>query len=143
DLQKHVRTLQWKDLEDHSGVARKEMEKFAETYAKAKTAVFVYSMGLTQLRFGVDNVKMIANLALARGMLGREKCGIIPIRGHSGVQGGGECGAEPDKFPGGFVVNHDTARRFSNLWHHPVPSNPGLKAPDMIEAAHNGEIKFL
>ena len=60
-------------------------------------------------------------------MLGREKCGIMPIRGHSGVQGGGECGAEPDKFPGGFSVNDDTARRFSNLWHHPVPSNPGLK----------------
>ena len=59
------------------------------------------------------------------------------------MQGGAECGAEPDKFPGGFAVNDDTARRFSNLWHHPVPSNPGLKGPHMIEAAHNGEIKFL
>ena len=83
------------------------------------------------------------NLALARGMLGREKCGIMAIGGHSGVQGGGECGTEPDKFPGGFAVNDETARRFSNLWHHPVPSNPGLKVPRMIETAQRGEIKFL
>jgi predicted molibdopterin-dependent oxidoreductase YjgC len=119
------------------------MERFALAYGRARTAVFVYSMGLTQHEFGVDNVKAVVNLALSRGMLGREKCGIMPIRGHSGVQGGGECGAEPDKFPGGFPVNDESARRFSNLWRHPVPSKPGLKVPDMIEAAHNGDIKFL
>ena len=100
-------------------------------------------MELTQHEFGGDNVKSVVNLALARGMLGREKCGIMPIRGHSGVQGGGECGAEPDKFPGGFAVNDETARRFSNLWHHPVPSKPGLKVFHTIEAAHEGAIKFL
>ena len=133
----------WEMLEQRSGLARADMQRFAALYGQARTAVIVYSMGLTQHEFGVDNVKAVVNLALARGMLGREKCGIMPIRGHSGVQGGGECGAEPDKFPGGFSVNADTARRFSNLWHHPVPSNPGLKGPHMIEAAHNGEIKFL
>ena len=133
----------WEMLEQRSGLKRADMQRFAALYGQAHTAVIVYSMGLTQHEFGVDNVKAVVNLALARGMLGREKCGIMPIRGHSGVQGGGECGAEPDKFPGGFSVNADTARRFSNLWHHPVPSNPGLKGPHMIEAAHNGEIKFL
>lgn len=133
----------WEMLEQRSGLTRADMQRFAILYGQARTAVIVYSMGLTQHEFGVDDVKAVVNLALARGMLGREKCGIMPIRGHSGVQGGGECGAEPDKFPGGFSVNDDTARRFSNLWHHPVPSNPGLKVPHMIEAAHNGEIKFL
>jgi molybdopterin-dependent oxidoreductase alpha subunit len=133
----------WEMLEQRSGVSREAMQRFAEIYSRARTAVLVYSTGLTQHEFGVDNVKAIVNLALARGVLGREKCGIMPIRGHSGVQGGGECGSEPDKFPGGFAVNDDTARRFSNLWHHPVPSNPGLKVPLMIEAAHRSEIKFL
>src|SRR5918996_3719426 len=133
----------WEMLEQRSGVTRNEMVRFAQLYGAVPTAVFVYSMGLTQHEFGVDNVKAIVNLALSRGMLGREKCGIMPIRGHSGVQGGGECGSEPDKFPGGFSVNAETARRFSNLWHHPVPSNAGLKALQMIEAAHSGEIKFL
>jgi predicted molibdopterin-dependent oxidoreductase YjgC len=76
-------------------------------------------------------------------MLGREKCGIMPLRAPSGVQGGSDCGAEPDRFPGGFAVTDETARRFSNLWHHPVPSKPGLKMPEMIEAAHRGVIKVL
>ena len=57
-------------------------------------------MGLTQYTFGVENVKMVVNLALARGNLGREKCGIIPIRGHSGVQGTAECGVDPDPSEG-------------------------------------------
>ena len=133
----------WEMLEQRSGVTRNEMVRFAQLYGAAHTAVFVYSMGLTQHEFGVDNVKAIVNLALARGMLGRERCGIMPIRGHSGVQGGGECGSEPDKFPGGFPVNDENARRFSNLWRHPVSSNPGLKVPQMIETAHEGELKFL
>jgi molybdopterin-dependent oxidoreductase alpha subunit len=143
ELKTALEKQSWQRLEQRSDLSRADMQRFAALYGQARTAVIVYSMGLTQHEFGVQNVQAVVNLALARGMLGREKCGIMPIRGHSGVQGGGECGAEPDKFPGGFAVNHDTARRFSNLWHHPVPSNPGLKAPDMVEAAHNGEIKFL
>jgi molybdopterin-dependent oxidoreductase alpha subunit len=133
----------WEMLEARSGVARSEVQRFAQLYAGARTAVFVYSMGLTQHEFGVDNVKAVVNLALSRGMIGREKCGIMPIRGHSGVQGGGECGSEPDKFPGGFAVNEENARRFSNLWRHPVPSTAGLKIPEMIEAAHEGKLKFM
>ncbi len=133
----------WEMLEQRSGLSRAEMERFARLYGSAKTAVIVYSMGLTQHEFGVDNVKAVVNLALSRGMLGREKCGIMPIRGHSGVQGGGECGSEPDKFPGGLAVNDENARRFSNLWRHPVPSTPGLKMPQMIEAAHRRELSLL
>ena len=133
----------WEMLEERSGLPRLEMERFAQIYGLARTAVFVYSMGLTQHEFGVDNVKAIVNLALARGMLGREKCGIMPIRGHSGVQGGGECGSEPDRFPGSFQVNEENARRFSNLWRHPLTSTPGLRVPEMIEAAYKGEMELL
>ena len=143
DLKAALEQQSWEMLEQRSGLSRGEMQEFAVMYGRARTAVIVYTTSLTQHEFGVDNVKAIVNLALCRGMLGREKCGIMPIRGHSGVQGGGECGSEPDKFPGGFPVNDDTARRFSNLWHHPVPSKPGLKVLQMIEAAHRGEIKFL
>ena len=142
-LKTSLQEQSWEMLENRSGRARQEMERFARLYGAAKNAVFVYSMGLTQHEFGVEAVKAIVNLALARGMLGREKCGIMPIRGHSGVQGGSECGSEPDKFPGGFAVNDENARRFSNLWRHPVPWNPGLKMPKMIEAAHRRDLKFL
>jgi molybdopterin-dependent oxidoreductase alpha subunit len=144
DLKNFLERQSWEMLEQASGLSRSEMQSFAILYGQARSAVIVYDMGLTQQReSGVDNVKAVVNLALARGMLGREKCGIMPMRSQSGVQGGGECGSEPDKFPGGFSVGEGTARRFSNLWHHPVPSNPGLKALQMVEAAHSGEIKFL
>jgi molybdopterin-dependent oxidoreductase alpha subunit len=133
----------WLMLEKLSGMPRGRIQRFADLYGQAKSAVLVSSMGLIQQESGVDKVKAIANLALARGMLGREKCGIMPIGGGSGGQGGSDCGAEPDKFPGGFAVNDDNARRFSNLWYHPMPSSPGLKLPQMIAAAHRGEIKFL
>ncbi|MGH7931247.1 MAG: molybdopterin-dependent oxidoreductase, partial [Candidatus Binatia bacterium] len=143
ELKEILERQSWPLLERRSGLSREDMERFARIYSGANTAVFVYSMGLTQHEFGVENVEAVVNLALARGMLGREKCGIMPIRGHSGVQGAGECGLEPEEFPGGFSVNAENARRFTNLWRHPVPAAPGLKAAHMIEAAHHDEIKFL
>lgn len=133
----------WERLELGSGVPRQEMERFAVLYGSVSSAVFVYATGLTGHAFGVDKVKAVVNLALARGMLGREKCGIMPIRSRSGVQGGGECGIAPDQFPGGFAVDDESARRFSNLWHHPVSSAPGLKLAQMMEAAREGRLKFL
>ncbi|HXE90654.1 MAG TPA: FdhF/YdeP family oxidoreductase [Terriglobales bacterium] len=143
ELAAHLRALSWPAIEEGSGIARPEIERFARMYGQAKTAVLCYSMGLTQHRFGVENVKAIADLALIRGNLGREKCGIMPIRGHSGVQGGGECGVDPDKFPGGFEVNAENARRFSELWQAPVPASTGLKTGQMIEAAHAGQLDAL
>lgn len=133
----------WEALELQSGLSRQEMLRFATLFHEARTAVLCYSMGLTQHAHGVDNVKAIANLALSRGMLGREKCGIMAIRGHSGVQGGGECGVDADKFPGGFEVNSENAQRFTALWHRSIPSGKGLKTAQMIEAAHRGEIEAL
>jgi len=139
-----VAGLAWETLERASGQSRADMLRFAETYSRAKTAVFVYSMGLTQHRFGVDNVKALVNLALARGMLGREKCGIMPIRGHSGVQGGGECGVDPDKYPGGFeVASAADRRRFEELWGASLPAWKGKRTLQMLEAAHEGAIDFL
>jgi molybdopterin-dependent oxidoreductase alpha subunit len=144
EVRDHVAGLGWDELERAAGQTRAEMGRFATTYARAGTAVFVYSMGLTQHRFGVDNVKALVNLALARGMLGREKCGIMPIRGHSGVQGGGECGVDPDKYPGGFEVANTADRgRFEALWGRSLPAWKGHRTLQMLEAAHRGEIDFL
>ena len=144
DLESLLARTSWESLESAAGLARADMLRFAMQYARAKSAVFVYSMGLTQHRFGVDNVRAVVNLALARGMLGREKCGIMPIRGHSGVQGGSECGVDPDKLPGGFEVAHAEDReRFERLWGASLPSHKGHRTLQMLEAAHRGEIDFL
>jgi molybdopterin-dependent oxidoreductase alpha subunit len=143
EVKGHVTSLTWAEIEQGSGVTRREIERFARMYGEAKTAVICYSMGLTQHQFGVDNVKAIADLALIRGNLGREKTGIMPIRGHSGVQGGGECGVDPEKFPGGFEVNAENANRFSTLWGRQVPHTYGLHTAAMVAAAHNGQLDAL
>lgn len=142
-LEKQIDQFDWTTLEEDSGVTRKDFQRFAKAYAGAKTAVIIYSMGLTQHRFGVDNVKAIVNLALARGMLGREKCGIIPIRGHSGVQGGGECGVDPHKLPGGVPIHPETIERFSKAWGYPIATSSGLRTGQILEAAHQGKISLL
>jgi molybdopterin-dependent oxidoreductase alpha subunit len=130
----------WEELEEASGVIRDQMLRFAEIYAQAKTAVFIWSMGLTQHRHGVENVKAVVNVALARGMLGRPNAGLVPIRGHSGVQAGAECGSVPNAFPGGIAVTAESARQFSEWWGAPVPATPGLSAAEMLDAADQGKL---
>ena len=139
----HVNGLSWAEVEAGAGLPRAEMARFADWYAKAKTAVIVYSMGLTQHRFGVDNVKAVVNLALSRGMIGRPKCGILPIRGHSGVQGTSEVGLDPDKYCTGEPVGPEAARKLGELWKTEVPTTKGLRAAHVIEAAGQGGIDLL
>ncbi len=143
ELRAALQKQTWEELEQASGLIRDHMLRFAEIYARAKSAVFIWSMGLTQHRFGVQNVQAVVNLALARGMLGRPNAGLVPVRGHSGVQGGGECGSLPGSFPGGATVNEENARRFSELWGHPVTARPGLSAPEMLQAAERGELELF
>jgi molybdopterin-dependent oxidoreductase alpha subunit len=133
----------WELLERSSGTTRDEMLEFAKLYAEASSAVFVWSMGITQHRFGVANVKAIVNLALARGMVGRERCGLMPIRGHSGVQGGAEVGAVPNQYAMGFPVGEESATRFEALWGFRPPAAPGLTSVGMIDAAHEGKLDVL
>ncbi|MFY9607587.1 MAG: FdhF/YdeP family oxidoreductase, partial [Blastocatellia bacterium] len=133
----------WDALEAGSGSSRDEMLRFARMIGEARSAVFVWSMGITQHRDGVANVRAIVDLALARGFVGREKCGLMAIRGHSGVQGGAEVGAVPNQLPGGVATDAEGAKRFSELWGFEVPRVPGLNAVQMIDAAHNRAIDVL
>ncbi|WP_409342994.1 FdhF/YdeP family oxidoreductase [Paenibacillus sp. MBLB4367] len=119
-IEAHIRSQDWSLLERSSGLTKARMREFAELLAGAKSAVFVWSMGLTQHRFGTDNISQVANLAMLRGFLGREYCGVMPIRGHSGVQGSGEMGADPFSLPGGDF-KEDDIRRIERLWGFPLP----------------------
>jgi molybdopterin-dependent oxidoreductase alpha subunit len=133
----------WEELERESGATRDDMRRFAARYRAAERVVFVWSMGITQHAEGVDNVRAIVNLALARGMIGRPGCGLMPIRGHSGVQGGAEVGCVPNYFPGYVAVDAEGARRTEALWGFPVPDWPGLTAGRMVEAAATGALDAL
>ncbi|MEE9164469.1 MAG: FdhF/YdeP family oxidoreductase, partial [Thermoplasmata archaeon] len=142
-LKEALAAQSWEMLERYSGLSRGEMLDFAARYRKARSAVFVWSMGITQHRFGVDNVKAIVNLALARGMIGRVGCGLMPIRGHSGVQGGAEVGCIPENYPGGVPLSETAAAELESLWGFRPPTSPGLNAVEMIYRAQEGKIDVL
>lgn len=133
----------WEELERVSGASRDEMYAFAKMIGEAKTAVFVWSMGITQHECGEDNVLAIINLALSKGFVGREGCGLMPIRGHSGVQGGAEMGAYATVFPGGKPIDSENAAQLSQLWGFEVPVTKGLIAPEMINAAYDRQLDVL
>lgn len=133
----------YEELEAASGLKLADFERFADWYGTAKTSVLVYSMGLTQHRFGVQNVKSVVNLALCRGNIGRAKTGVVPIRGHSGVQGTAECGVDPDKYPGGVEISPETTATFEKHWGISLSGKKGLRAAHLLDKGGEWAIDFL
>jgi molybdopterin-dependent oxidoreductase alpha subunit len=133
----------WEELERLSGSSREEMLELARMLAKAETAVLVWSMGVTQHECGEGNVRSIINLALAKGFVGRDRCGLMPIRGHSGVQGGAEMGAYATVFPGGQPLTEENAEGLSRRWGFEVPHERGLTAPEMVDAGYARRLDVL
>lgn len=143
DVEAHLDEVSWDALEDGSGVTRADMERLASQYAKAKSAVLIWSMGLTQHRFGVENVRAVVLLGLCRGMVGREKVGLMPIRGHSGVQGTAECGADADKLPGAVDITDESVAKLEAHWGHKIPARRGLKAAHLLDKAGESGLDVL
>ncbi|MEA5499248.1 FdhF/YdeP family oxidoreductase [Limnoraphis robusta] len=142
-LQAELDRQTWEDLEQISGATREEMYAFAEMVGKAEKAVFVWSMGITQHECGEDNVRAIINLALMKGFVGREGCGLMPIRGHSGVQGGAEMGCYSTVFPGGRKINEENAQLMNEYWGFNVSPKTGLITSEMITAAAENQLDVL
>ena len=126
-----------------AGVDQATLDEFCDLYASAKSSVLVWSMGITQHTFGAEAVQGIVNVALARGNVGRNGAGLMPIRGHSGVQGGAEMGAYATSYPGNVPIDETSAGMLSLQWGFEVPSAPGLTAPELIEAAGAGDLDVL
>lgn len=82
-----IEATSWQDIEAESGLIREELADVADAYAKAKSTIITYGMGVTQHNKGTANVRLICDLLLMRGNMGREGGGICPLRGHSNVQG--------------------------------------------------------
>jgi molybdopterin-dependent oxidoreductase alpha subunit len=143
ELESQLAPLKFDTLEAQAGLPRSSMQEFAELIRDADKAVLVWSMGITQHAFGGDAVSMILNLGLLKGYVGRDKCGLMPIRGHSSVQGGAEMGAYSTAFPGGKPINAETASALSAQYGFPVPARPGLTATEMVEAGARDELDLL
>jgi molybdopterin-dependent oxidoreductase alpha subunit len=140
----HLRSLDAARLRQWAGVSEDDVDALAKLLAGAQRAVFVWSMGITQHAHGADSVAAICNLGLMRGFVGRDGAGLMPIRGHSGVQGGAEMGAYATALPGGLSASDPDARaRFEALWGFPVPPGPGMHTVEMVRAAGRGDLDVL
>lgn len=145
DTAAKARSLSWEELERGSGLTRADMYRFAEAFGKARHAIVAWSMGITQHAYGSDNVRALVNIQLAKGNVGRPHTGLMPIRGHSGVQGGAEMGGMPGAYVMGSAANEENAKKFAGdeFWGFEPPSWKGLSAAHMVLAAERGEIDAL
>ncbi|WP_246939016.1 FdhF/YdeP family oxidoreductase [Bacillus pinisoli] len=114
----------WDEIVKSSGVTKERIGELAKLLAASKNAVYVWAMGLTMHSFATDNISQVSNLALLRGHLGRKYNGLMPFRGHSGVQGTGEMGCDPFVLPGGDY-NEKNTERVERLWNFPLPKWQG------------------
>ena len=135
DFLTSVQQLSWSDIVENSGVSRESIEQTATSYMQAKNVVIGWTMGITHHLHGVQNVRMIANLSLLRGMVGREKAGLMPIRGHSNVQGIGSVGVTP-------VLKGALLERFEKRLGITIPRSPGLDTMACVNAAHEGQMQM-
>jgi len=131
-----ARSTSWETIESQSGLARAEIAKAAEIYAASRGTLFLWAMGITHHAHGVRNVLAIANLALARGMAGRPGAGLLPIRGHSNVQGVGSVGFTP-------ALKSDFAAAMERAYGMRIAQTPGLTTFETMDAAHSGRLRVL
>ncbi len=135
DLQRRLKETPWEEIVEKSGVAREQIDEIARRYARAENVVFSWTMGITHHAHGVQNVQAIANLALLRAMVGRPGAGLLPIRGHSNVQGIGSVGVAPK-------LKDAIFDRLQTHFGVKLPTTAGRDTMQCIEAAASGALKF-
>jgi formate dehydrogenase major subunit len=122
--------------ESITGVPAAEMRAAARLYATAENGAIYYGLGVTEHSQGSTTVITIANLAMATGNLGRDGVGVNPLRGQNNVQGSCDMGSFPHEFPGyRHVSDADTHSMFENAWQTNLSNEPGLRIPNMFDAA--------
>jgi formate dehydrogenase major subunit len=127
-----------------TGVPAAELRAAARLYATGGNGAIYYGLGVTEHSQGTTTVMAIANLAMATGNLGRPGVGVNPLRGQNNVQGACDMGSFPHEFAGYRHVSDDTARQvFESVWGVSLESEPGLRIPNMFDAALDGSFKGM
>jgi formate dehydrogenase major subunit len=127
-----------------TAVPAEQIREVARAYARAERGMICWTLGITEHHNAVDNVLALINLGLLTGKVGREGCGLNPLRGQNNVQGGGDMGAIPDRLPGFQHVEDDERRaRFERAWGVTIPPRRGRHQTGMLEAIDHGEIRCL
>lgn len=127
--------LAWPTLETQSGTTRATMEQVARLYGDSNATVFAWGMGLTHHRHGTENIEAVSNLALLRGMIGGPGRGLLPLRGHSNVQGVGSMGFTP-------ALKARVLEAIEEQLGLSLPRAPGMDTLACLQAASRGEIDF-
>jgi molybdopterin-dependent oxidoreductase alpha subunit len=138
DVIEQASSTDWTLIEEASGVKQQTIAEVASVYANSKGTIFCWAMGITHTMGGVDAVRMIANVAMSRGMLGRKGAGLLPLRGHSNVQGIGSMGVVP-------VLKPEMKAALESALQITLPkTKEGFRGDTMacMEAADRGEIDF-
>ncbi len=131
-------------LEEATGVPADRIRGAARLYATGGNAAIYYGLGVTEHSQGSTTVMAIANLAMLTGNVGRPGVGVNPLRGQNNVQGSCDMGSFPHELPGYRHVSDPTVRElFSTTWGVPIDPEPGLRIPNMFDAAIDGSFKGL
>jgi formate dehydrogenase major subunit len=127
-----------------TGVPAAELRAAARLYASARNAAIYYGLGVTEHSQGSTMVMGMANLAMATGNIGRDGVGVNPLRGQNNVQGSCDMGSFPHELAGYRHVSDDAVRSvFENLWGRAILPEPGLRIPNMFNAAIDGSFRAL
>jgi formate dehydrogenase major subunit len=127
-----------------AGVSPDAIRGAARLYAAGPNSAIYYGLGVTEHSQGTTAVMAIANLAMATGNLGRPGVGVNPLRGQNNVQGSCDMGSFPHEFAGYRHVSDDAVRQtFETMWGRPLDAEPGLRIPNMFDAAIDGTFKGL
>ena len=121
-----------------------EIRAAARLYATGGNGAIYYGLGVTEHSQGSTMVMAMANLAMATGNVGRNGVGVNPLRGQNNVQGSCDMGSFPHEFPGYRHVGDDTVRQmFETVWATHLDNEPGLRIPNMFDAAVEGTFRGL
>ena len=131
-------------VQEISGVPAADLERAAHAYAEAAEASLLWGLGVTEHKYGSEVVQLLCGLALMTGKIGRPGSALLPLRGQNNVQGSSDMGALPDTYSGyRRVDDEEVARAFEAAWGTPLSRRPGLKIPEMFDAAVAGELKAM
>ncbi|MGK2915749.1 MAG: formate dehydrogenase subunit alpha [Porticoccaceae bacterium] len=130
--------------ESITGITAADVRAAARLFATGGNAAIYYGLGVTEHSQGSTTVMGIANLAMATGNIGREGVGVNPLRGQNNVQGSCDMGSFPHELPGYRHISDAATRAlFENDWHVTLDAEPGLRIPNMFDAAIDGDFKGL
>ena len=131
-------------LEEATGVPADQVRAAARAYATGGNAAIYYGLGVTEHSQGSTMVMAMANLAMATGNIGRSGVGVNQLRGQNNVQGSCDMGSFPHEFSGYRHVSDDTVReQFTALWGTELRGEPGMRIPNMLDAATVGDFKGI